>query len=121
MILLIDDDPILGPVTIELLQVLGHRADWVESYERGFDTLSRPHDITLVLLDLQLGPQRGEDLVRALRERGIDIPPVVVFSAQPMSELRHAADVTRASAILQKPCGAKAIDHAIATAVSAYG
>jgi DNA-binding response OmpR family regulator len=121
VILLIDDDPILGPVTIELLQTLGHRADWVESYERGFETLSNPHDITLVLLDLQLGPQRGEDLVCALRDDGIFVPPIIVFSAQPMAELRKAADVTRASAILQKPCGTQAINNAITAAVSARG
>ncbi len=119
VILLVDDDPILGPVTVELLQTLGHQASWVDSYERGLQTLSGAHDITVVLLDLQLGPQRGEDLVRALRKVGVLIPPVVVFSAQPMAELRHAATVTKASAILQKPCNAQAIRQAIETAAAA--
>src|SRR5437763_1913389 len=41
-VLIIDDDPILGPVTVELLNALGHRASWVDTYERGFDTLRQP-------------------------------------------------------------------------------
>ena len=119
VILLVDDDPVLGPVTIELLQTLGHRASWVESYARGIHTLSHPHDITLVLLDLQLGPQRGEDLICELRRLAVRLPPIVVFSAQPMTELRHAASVTNASAILQKPCNVQAIRQAIETATAA--
>lgn len=120
VVLLIDDDPILGPVTIELLQAMGHKASWVESYERGIDTLSNPHDITIVLLDLQLGAQRGEALIDQLRSAGKNIPPVLIFSAQPMGELRQAADSIKASGILQKPCNATAINTAIKIAASAH-
>jgi DNA-binding response OmpR family regulator len=119
VVLLIDDDPILGPVTIELLQALGHTAMWVETYERGIETLSRPHDITIVLLDLQLGAQRGEALVEQLRAAGTAVPPLLIFSAQPMTELRSAANTIQASGILQKPCGAAAINNAIKAAVAA--
>jgi DNA-binding response OmpR family regulator len=119
VVLLIDDDPILGPVTIELLHALGHRATWVESYELGLDTLSNPHDITIVLLDLQLGAQRGEALVEQLRSKGMNVPPLLIFSAQPMTELRQAASTVKASGILQKPCNAAAIDSAIRAAVAA--
>lgn len=119
VILLIDDDPILGPVTVELLQTLGHQATWVESYERGLHTLSHPHDITIVLLDLQLGTQRGEALVAQLRSAGASVPPLLIFSAQPMAELRRAANTVKASGILQKPCDAAAINNAIRTAMAA--
>jgi DNA-binding response OmpR family regulator len=119
VVLLIDDDPILGPVTIELLQAMGHKASWVESYESGVDTLSSPHDITIVLLDLQLGAQRGEALIDQLRSAGKNIPPVLIFSAQPMDELRQAANSIKASGILQKPCDATTINNAIKTAASA--
>ena len=119
VVLLIDDDPILGPVTVELLQALGHTATWVESYERGFDTLNQPHDITIVLLDLQLGTQRGEALVQQLRSAGANVPPLLIFSAQPLPELRQAANTVKASGILQKPCDAATINNAIKTAVAA--
>lgn len=119
VVLLIDDDPILGPVTIELLQAMGHKASWVESYESGIDMLSNPHDITIVLLDLQLGAQRGEALIDQLRSAGKNIPPVLIFSAQPMCELRQAASAIKASGILQKPCDAMTINNAIRTAASA--
>jgi DNA-binding response OmpR family regulator len=116
-VLIIDDDPILGPVTVELLHVLGHRATWVDTYERGLDALRHPDGIAIVLLDLQLGLQRGEALIEDLRREGAELPPLVIFSAQPMNELRHAADLISAAGILQKPCDASAITHAIEAAV----
>ncbi len=119
VVLLIDDDPVLGPVTIELLQAMGHQATWVESFEGGVATLSKSHDITIVLLDLQLGTQRGEALIDQLRSAGTSIPPALIFSAQPMAELRQAAHSIQASGILQKPCDATTISHAIKAAASA--
>jgi DNA-binding response OmpR family regulator len=116
-VLIIDDDPILGPVTVELLHALGHRATWVDTYERGLDALRHPQDIAIVLLDLQLGLQRGEALIADLRREGADLPPLLIFSAQPMNELRHAASMISAAGILQKPCDAAAINHAIEVAV----
>lgn len=118
-VLLIDDDPVLGPVTVELLHALGHDATWVDTYERGFDTLRQPHQITIVLLDLQLGPQRGEALIGDLRRSGAPLPPLLIFSAQPMTELRNAATLIDAAGILQKPCDAMAINTAIHTALRA--
>ena len=119
VILVIDDDPVLGPVTIELLQVLGHRASWVDSYERARDVLRGAHDATIVLLDLQLGPSRGEALILELRAAGVRVPPLVIFSAQPTRELHDAASLINAAGILQKPCNAAAIENAIKTAALA--
>jgi DNA-binding response OmpR family regulator len=99
------------------LNALGHHATWVDTYERGFDTLRRPHEIAIVLLDLQLGLQRGESLIEDLRREGALLPPLVIFSAQPMNELRNAAAMICAAGILQKPCDAAAITNAIAVAV----
>ena len=116
LILIIDDDPNLGPVTTELLVALGYRAMWVESYERGFDALSNPHEIGIVLLDLQLGTQRGETLIEALLAKGIAVPPLLIFSAQPIHELKRASETVKARGILQKPCNAAAINQAIQAA-----
>jgi DNA-binding response OmpR family regulator len=116
-VLVIDDDPILGPVTVELLHALGYRARWVDTYERGLDELRNSRDIAVVLLDLQLGHQRGEALVEDLRREGAALPPLLIFSAQPMNELRRAASMISAAGILQKPCDAAAINHAIEAAV----
>ena len=69
-VLIIDDDPVLGPVTVELLHAFGHRATWVDTYERGLDALRNPQDIAIVLLDLQLGTQRGEELIDRAQGRG---------------------------------------------------
>jgi DNA-binding response OmpR family regulator len=115
-VLIIDDDPVLGPVTVELLHAMGHRATWVDTYERGLDALRNPEDIAIVLLDLQLGHERGEALIEDLRREGATLPPLLIFSAQPMNELRSAAAMISAAGILQKPCDAATINTAIAAA-----
>jgi DNA-binding response OmpR family regulator len=56
-----------------------------------------------VILDLQLGEVRGEDIIRDVRECTQNVPKIVVHSALPMESLQKAADEVGARAILQKP------------------
>jgi DNA-binding response OmpR family regulator len=95
---------------------MGHRATWVDTYERGLDALRNPEDIAIVLLDLQLGHERGEALIEDLLREGATLPPLLIFSAQPMNELRSAAAMISAAGILQKPCDAATINTAITAA-----
>jgi DNA-binding response OmpR family regulator len=112
-ILLIEDDPALGAVTTEVLKHLGHEVDWMVSANEAFVSLSQEHDFDAVLLDLGLGADDGATLVNALRKYGHALPPLVVFSAQPLDALRRAAGITGALAILQKPCSASDLDEAL--------
>jgi DNA-binding response OmpR family regulator len=112
-VLLIEDDPALGAVTTEVLTQLGHDVAWSSSADAAFSSLSRDHEFTAILLDLGLGEYDGVMLVKALRERGCDLPPLLVFSAQPIDALRRAAQATGAVGILQKPCTA----HELAAAL----
>lgn len=117
-ILLVEDDVPLGLVTSEVLKQLGHDVNWAVSANEAFDTLIGEGHFDAVLLDLGLGSDDGVALIDSLRERGCDLPPLLIFSAQPVETLRLAARATGAAAILQKPCTASEMDAAIVRAVA---
>jgi DNA-binding NtrC family response regulator len=118
IVLLIEDDPMLGPATMEILAALGHAPLLADSFEQAFEILSGANRIEVLVLDLQLGPRRGDELVELLRARGSHVPPIVVFSAKPIGELAEAAKKLGAEAYLQKPCSAARITEAIELATA---
>jgi two-component system OmpR family response regulator len=119
-ILLIEDDVALGTVTSEVLKHLGHDVHWSPSVSEAFASLSGGQQFAAVLLDLGLGPDDGVSLVLDLRAGGYRLPPLLVFSAQPIDVLRRAADTTGAVAVLQKPCSASELDNALQRALRAH-
>ncbi|MEP6484005.1 MAG: response regulator [Rudaea sp.] len=112
-ILLVEDDPVLGPLTAESLAGRGHRLTLAPTADEAFEHLRTPNHFTVMILDLQLGAVSGVDLVARLHEANIFVPAVVVFSAQPAFELMRAAKVINASGTLQKPCTVDQINHAL--------
>ncbi len=116
-VLLIEDDPALGAVTTEVLTHLGHDVAWSTSAEAAFVSLARDHAFDAVLLDLGLGGSDGVSLVNSLRSKGYELPPLLVFSAQPIDALRRAAKATGAVGILQKPCSATQLADALERAL----
>ncbi|HEY0233195.1 MAG TPA: response regulator [Dokdonella sp.] len=116
-ILLVEDDPALGQVTAELLTTEGYAVKIAPTLKDALDDLTEPHGYCAILLDLQLGRERGDALVRQLRQSGTVLPPVVIFSAQPISELKDTAAEIGAVAFLQKPCRIAQIMGAINRAI----
>jgi DNA-binding response OmpR family regulator len=116
-ILLVEDDFALSEVTAELLTTEGYAVKIAPTLEHALEDLSEPHAYCAVLLDLQLGRERGDALVRQLRRDGKTLPPVVIFSAQPIGELRDMAAEIGAVAFLQKPCRIAQIMGAISQAL----
>jgi len=112
-ILLIEDDPVLGRVTLELLAAQGHAAVLAESFDCALRLLAAPNRFEVLLLDLQLGLKGGDELIASLRSLGARVPPIVVLSAKPMDDLVRAARTMGAEAFLQKPCSATRIAEAI--------
>jgi len=117
-ILLIEDDPFLGPATLEVLAAQGHAPLLADSFDQAYQILAGPHRIEVLILDLQLGMRRGDELVESLRAHGVRVPPIVVFSAKPIGELTDAAKRMCAEAYLQKPCSAARITEAIELATA---
>ena len=118
-VLLIEDDPELGAVTTEILKHLGYEMVWSASAGDGFQSLANSHRFDAVLLDLGLGSDNGVELIASLRERGRALPPLLIFSAQPIDALQQAANEIGAAAILQKPCAAADLVRALERVVRA--
>jgi two-component system, OmpR family, KDP operon response regulator KdpE len=116
-VLLIEDDPALGAVTTEVLTQLGHEVAWSTSARAAFTSLAHNHSFDAVLLDLGLGESDGVTLVTLLRNQGHELPPLLVFSAQPIDVLKRAARATGAVGILQKPCSATQLAAALERAM----
>ena len=89
------------------------------SVESAYQCLARTaHPFDAVLLDLQLSNQRSEPVIERLRERGFDLPPIIIFSALPDEELRRAKRVTGAKTFVQKPASLRDIERALAKALA---
>ncbi|MFZ5893371.1 MAG: hybrid sensor histidine kinase/response regulator [Myxococcota bacterium] len=93
-ILLIDDEPAVRLVTGRMLSELGHQVVTADSGRRGLELLKeRPDAIDLVVLDLTMPEQSGEQTLEQLRVVRGNIPVVITSGFQ-------AED---ASMLLQKP------------------
>ena len=117
-ILLVEDDPILGPMMVQALEYFNHECVLVTTAEAARDWLSQPGQFDAVLLDLQLQGDRSEPVVEELRDKGLELPPIVVLSAQPVDELQRAVKRVGAKAFLQKPAALHDIEAVVRRAVA---
>lgn len=93
-ILLIDDEPAVRLVTGRMLTELGHRVVTAETGRRGVELLrERPESFDLVVLDLTMPEQSGEQTLAQLRGVRDGLPVVITSGFQPED----------ASALLQLP------------------
>jgi len=115
---MVEDDVALGPATIDVLVEGGHQASLASSFVEAFRMLLSPNRVEVLILDLQLGTHRGDELIEALRSVEAKLPPIVVLSARPLPELVRAAKAVGAEVYLHKPCSAQRIFEAIELAVA---
>ena len=71
-VLMIDDDEMIAAATSEYFNMFGVTTAYVTSYDDAVSFLDR-HDVSLLLLDINLGDRSGFDLCRKIRE-SFDIP-----------------------------------------------
>jgi DNA-binding response OmpR family regulator len=117
-ILIVEDDSLLGGATAESLRLLGHTASIVPTVASAFAALSAAHSFDVILLDLNLGEERGETIFQKLQLLRIKYPPVIILSAQPEAEVRLAADLVHAKQMLTKPASIARITRAMEQAVA---
>ena len=117
-ILLVEDDPILGPMMALALAHFDHDCELVTSADAARECLSQPGQFDAVLLDLQLDGDRSEPVVQELREKGVELPPIVILSAQPVDEIKAAVRKVRAKTFLQKPAALEEIEDVVRRAVA---
>ncbi len=76
-LLLIEDDKLLGDGIQAGLGQAGYAVDWVESAEAGEHALhAEAYDA--LILDLSLPGRGGLELLRALRDQGVDLPVLIL-------------------------------------------
>lgn len=96
-ILIVDDDPVQRRLVEAALTKFGHSAIVTDSGEAGLDVLDGPNarEVSVVILDLVMPGLDGIGVLKAMRERAINIP-VIVQTAQGgietvVSAMRHGA------------------------------
>lgn len=118
-VLVVEDDLVLGPLTVESLLFANYEATLVTSVPQAFEALRVSHDFDAILVDLRLGDERGETIFEKLKLLSIKYPPVILLSAQPQNELTRASHVIGAVRALKKPASTASIREAIDLAVGA--
>jgi two-component system cell cycle sensor histidine kinase/response regulator CckA len=102
-ILLIDDEPAVRLVTGRMLSELGHQVVTADSGQRGLELFrQRPDAIDLVVLDLTMPEQSGEQTLDQLRVVRSTVPVVITsgFQAEDASQLLQMPNVV---GFLDKP------------------
>ena len=99
--LVIDDDKTFRDATCLLIDGEGHYAEGVCSGELGLTEL-KEGKFDSVLLDLNLGPEKGLDILELILKRQPNLP-VVMFTAQ--GSVKNAVEAMRRGAVdfLEKP------------------
>jgi two-component system, OmpR family, response regulator len=105
MILLIEDDPMIGQSLTRALKDIGMKVDWVRDGIKGQMAIEAgSHD--LVLLDLGLPGKSGMDVLKAMRARG-DRTPLFIITARDEIDDRVIGLDEGADDYLIKPFGFK--------------
>ena len=117
-VLLVEDDESTASATCQLLVLLGFEVTWKPDRAQAVEAMCSYQHFEVVLLDLRLGNERGEQVIADASSQGCSIPPVVILSAQPDSELQDAARMSSAKGVLRKPCTAREIQLAIERAIA---
>ena len=104
-----------------VLESAGHE---VVAASDGIEALrhSEKERFDVAVLDVWMPRQSGLDVLKTLRERGSDLPVVLVSGGGPGASLEHAAilgDIHGASAILFKPVADRELLAAVKTVVEA--
>jgi two-component system, cell cycle sensor histidine kinase and response regulator CckA len=114
-ILLIDDEPAVRLVTGKMLSELGHRVVTADSGRRGLELLKqKPDAIDLVVLDLTMPEQSGEQTLDQLRGVRSSIPVVITsgFQAEDASTLLQMPNVV---GFLDKPHTMTSLERLLAS------
>jgi DNA-binding response OmpR family regulator len=112
-ILLVEDDADLGPTLNRALSSSGHCVTLVTSIEAALRSFAKNKTFHIMLLDLQVGDERGESLIEQLHIEHKSIPPVIIMSAQPAYEISSTARWINAATVLRKPCAVQEIESTI--------
>ncbi len=104
-VLLIEDDINLGESLKEYLEINNIAVKWL-SDDREVEYIFLNEDFDIIILDLILKYQKGEDILKRLREKGIETP-VLVLTAKKRLEDKEICFERGADDYLTKPFAPK--------------
>ena len=119
LIALVDDDEFVRRGLARLLRAAGHA---VQTYSSGAEFLQASQSVhpACVVLDLHMPQVSGYEVLKALRDRSVSVPVVVVTAdTDPQTPARTIA--LGAAACLAKPVEGAVLLDAIAAAVESFG
>ncbi|MTW19942.1 response regulator [Allochromatium palmeri] len=89
-ILIVDDDPLAGELTLAVLEEAGHSCHLAEHGLEALERLSEDASFELVVSDLHMPLLDGLELFQELRERGLEQPFVLLTGDDPAPLLERA-------------------------------
>ncbi|HEX4481005.1 MAG TPA: response regulator [Rudaea sp.] len=101
-ILLLDDDAWTADTALEMLRFQGFHAEWAPTISDALQKLSA-HPFDLVLLDLDLGDERGESLIAEAEQNHVELPSILIVSGESSEEGAAVTDRIGAIGFLRKP------------------
>lgn len=103
----VDDDPSVGPALRRMLRAHDIDCRLLTSAEQLLAEIGT-HRPTFVLLDIHMPGTSGLDALRAVRDRGIDVPTVMMTGVE-REGTRAACLAAGAAEVLAKPVQARTI------------
>ena len=82
-ILIVDDDPLAGEMTLAVLEEAGHSCQLAEHGLEALERLTEDATFELVVSDLHMPLLDGLELFQELRERGLERPFVLLTGDDP--------------------------------------
>ncbi len=104
-VLVVEDDLLLGETIRDYLKENGIEVVWI-SDDREIDSILRLEEFDVIVLDLILKYSRGEDILKNLRDKGIETP-VLVLTAKDSLESKEECFSKGADDYLTKPFSPK--------------
>ena len=102
-VLLVDDDEQLSDALCEAFTACGYDVTHQNTINGAYSLMRSGLNCNVIVLDLAVGSDRGEQLISRLRKEASCVPPIVIISGEPIGDLTRAARVTGACSMLQKP------------------
>jgi CheY-like chemotaxis protein len=100
-ILILDDDPDVREVLVEIVRTYGFNAIPVESARDAISTLTR-QSVHLIILDLSMPEISGDQFLGFIRKKGAETP-VMVVSGHVAPEIEESLREAGVRVIVKKP------------------